>query len=47
MNTLELKQRTKTFALRIVADRKLSALLQEANDLTAIMAAPRKTARGA
>src|SRR3954470_11874005 len=31
----------------IVAARKLSALLQEANDLTAIMAASRKTARGA
>ena len=31
----------------IIASRKLSALLQEANDLTAIMAASRKTARGA
>jgi len=31
----------------IIADRKLSALLREANDLTAIMAASRKTARGA
>lgn len=31
----------------IVPARKLSALLQEANDLTAIMAASRKTAAGA
>ena len=31
----------------IVAERKLSALLQEANDLTAIMAASRKTAANA
>ncbi|HXT13746.1 MAG TPA: four helix bundle protein [Candidatus Angelobacter sp.] len=31
----------------ITAARKLSALLQEANDLTAIMAASRKTASGA
>ncbi len=31
----------------IIAERKLSALLQEANDLTAIMAASRKTAAGA
>ena len=31
----------------IIAERKLPALLQEANDLTAIMVASRKTARGA
>jgi len=31
----------------IIAERKLSALLQEANDLTAIMAASRKTATSA
>lgn len=31
----------------IVAARKISALLQEANDLTAIMAVSRKTASGA
>jgi len=30
----------------IVSERKLAALLQEANDLTAIMAASRKTATG-
>jgi len=30
-----------------IPERKLSALLQEANDLTAIMAASRKTATGA
>ena len=30
----------------IISERKLAALLQEANDLTAIMAASRKTATG-
>ena len=43
MDQNELKTRTKQFALRIL--KLTAALLQEANELTAIMTASHKTAQ--
>ena len=44
MDELELKRRTKQFALRVMKLME-SPLLQETNELTAIMVASRKSAQ--